>query len=78
MLTLAIVTQTNAIAPLAYEMAEFVSGQHSPMGDIRILPTDFELSVKPYSLIITKDRVLPPSAQLLYDLVLEESQHLMG
>ena len=77
-LTLAIVTQTNAIAPLAYEMAEFVSGQHSPMGDIRILPTDFELSVKPYSLINTNDRVLPPSAQLLYDLVLEESQNLTG
>lgn len=75
-LTLAIVTQTNAIAPLAYEMAQFVSGQHSPMGDIRILPTEFELSVKPYSLIVTKDRALPPSAQLLYDLVLEESRNL--
>ncbi|WP_288431604.1 LysR family transcriptional regulator [uncultured Agrobacterium sp.] len=72
-LTLAIVSKTHAIAPLAYEMAEFLSGQHSPMGDIRILPTDFELSVKPYSLLTAKDRVLPPSAQLLYDLVLEES-----
>ena len=75
-LTLAIVTQTNAIAPLAYEMAEFVSGQYSPMGDIRILPTEFELNVKPYSLVVTKDRALPPSAQLLYDLVLAESQML--
>ncbi len=74
MLTLAIVSTTHAIAPLALEMAEFLSGQHSPMGDIRILPTEFELSVKPFSLLTVKDRVLPPSAQLLYDLVLEESR----
>lgn len=73
-LTLAIVSTTHAIAPLALEMAEFLSGQHSPMGDIRILPTEFELSVKPFSLLTVKDRVLPPSAQLLYDLVLEESR----
>jgi DNA-binding transcriptional LysR family regulator len=77
-LTLAIICQTNAIAPLAYDMAEFVSGQHSPVGDIRILPTEFELNVRPYSLITTKDRALPPSAKLLYDLVLEESRRLPG
>lgn len=72
-LTLAIISKTQAIAPLALEMAQFLSGQHSPMGDIRILPTEFELNVRPYSLLTAKDRMLPPSAQLLYDLVLEES-----
>jgi DNA-binding transcriptional LysR family regulator len=75
-LTLAIVCKTNAIAPLAYDMAEFVAGQSSQVGEIRILPTDFELNLKPYSLITAKDRALPPSAQLLYDLVLEESRNV--
>jgi hypothetical protein len=57
-------------------MAEFVAGQSSQVGEIRILPTDFELNLKPYSLITAKDRALPPSAQLLYDLVLEESRNV--
>lgn len=77
-LTLAIVCNTNAIAPLAFDMAEFITLHGSRSGDIRILPTEFELTVKPYSLITARDRALPPSAQLLYDLVLEESRTLTG
>lgn len=77
-LTLAIICSTDAIAPLSYDMAVFVAQNGTRVGDIRILPTEFELNVKPYSLITAKDRALPPSAQLLYDLVLEESRKLTG
>ena len=75
-LTLALVCNTDAIAPIAQDMAEFVAGQRADIGRTRILPTDFELVVKPYSIITTKGRVLPPSARLLYDLVLDESRKL--
>lgn len=77
-LTLALVCNTDAIAPIAQDMAEFVTGQQADIGRTRILPTDFELVVKPYSIITTKGRVLPPSARLLYDLVLDESRKLTG
>ncbi|MNL61264.1 hypothetical protein D3C87_1851700 [compost metagenome] len=77
-LTLALICNTDAIAPIAQDMAEFVAGQQADIGRTRILPTDFELVVKPYSIITTKGRVLPPSARLLYDLVLDESRKLTG
>ncbi|NWJ26893.1 LysR family transcriptional regulator [Rhizobium sp. RM] len=75
-LTLALVCNTNAIAPIALDMAEFVAAQQAQIGKTRVLPTEFDLNVKPYSIITTKGRVLPPSARLLYDLVLEESRKL--
>ncbi len=78
LLTLALICNTDAIAPIAQDMAEFVAGQQADIGRTRILPTDFELVVKPYSIITTKGRVLPPSARLLYDLVLDESRKLTG
>ncbi len=76
LLTLAVVCNTDAIAPVALDMAQFVSGQSSHAGEIRVLQTDFEINVKPYGLITTRERALPPSARLLYDMIHAESRAL--
>lgn len=76
LLTAAVICNTDAIAPVALDMAEFLSGQSSNAGDICILPIDFAINVKPYSLISARERALPPSARLFYDMILEESIRL--
>jgi DNA-binding transcriptional LysR family regulator len=76
LLTLAVVCKTDAIAPVALDMAQFMCGQGSQAGEACILPIDFDIEVKPYSLITARERALPPSARLLYDMILEESRNL--
>lgn len=77
-LTLAVVCKTDAIAPIARDMADFICGQSSQAGEARILPIDFAIDVKPYSLITARERALPPSARLLYDIILEESRTMLA
>lgn len=76
LLTLAIVCKTDAITPVALDMAQFMCGQSSQAGESCILPIDFEIDVKPYSLITARERAMPPSARLLHDMILEESRTL--
>ncbi|MCQ4631169.1 LysR family transcriptional regulator [Shinella sp. CPCC 100929] len=76
LLTTAIVCGSNAIAPVARDMAVFIADVGAQAGDVRILNTDFEIDIKPYSLISVKGRALPPSAKLLYDLILQRSRML--
>ncbi len=76
LLTCAIICQTDAIAPIAIDVAQFLAAQQSRAADVRILPIDFDINVRPYSLITAKERALPPSARLLYDMVLAESRKL--
>ncbi|RUM23184.1 LysR family transcriptional regulator [Rhizobium vallis] len=73
LLTCAIVCETDAIAPIAIDVAQFLASQSSNASDVRMLPIDFDINVKPYSLITARERALPPSARLLYDIILEES-----
>ncbi|MBO9098425.1 MULTISPECIES: LysR family transcriptional regulator [unclassified Rhizobium] len=73
-LTLAVVCKTDAISPIARDMADFICGQSSQAGEACILPIDFAIDVKPYSLITARERALPPSALLLYDMILQESR----
>ncbi|KQS84762.1 MULTISPECIES: LysR family transcriptional regulator [unclassified Rhizobium] len=72
-LTISIVRNTNAIAPVARDVAALVAGKGGQSGEIRILPTDFNIKIRPYSLITARGRALPPSAKLLYDLILKQS-----
>ena len=74
LLTTAIVCGSNAIAPVARDMANFVADVGAQAGEIVILDTDFEIDIKPYSLISVKGRALPPSAKLLYDLIWQRSR----
>ncbi|MBY5814313.1 LysR family transcriptional regulator [Rhizobium leguminosarum] len=78
LLTCAIVCETDAIAPVAVDVAQFLASQGSNASDVRMLPIDFDINVKPYSMITAKERALPPSARLLYDIILEESRKQAG
>ncbi|MBY5334352.1 LysR family transcriptional regulator [Rhizobium leguminosarum] len=78
LLTCAIICETDAIAPVAVDVAQFLASQGSNASDVRMLPIDFDINVKPYSMITARERALPPSARLLYDIILEESQKQAG
>ena len=66
LLTLVMVAQSDAIAPVSVQVANFISSEAGLAGAIEILPIDFDIVVQPYSLITAKNRMLSPSAQLLY------------
>lgn len=72
-LTVSIVRHTNAIAPVARDVANLIATNGGQAGEIRILPTNFNIKIRPYSLITARGRALPPSAKLLYDLILKQS-----
>ncbi|MBY5585237.1 LysR family transcriptional regulator [Rhizobium leguminosarum] len=78
LLTCAIICETDAIAPVAVDVAQFLASQGSNASDVRMLPIDFDINVKPYSMITARERALPPSARLLYDIILEESRKRAG
>lgn len=78
LLTCAIICETDAIAPVAVDVAQFLASQGSKASDVRMLPIDFDINVKPYSMITARERALPPSARLLYDIILEESRKQAG
>ncbi|MGO6720945.1 LysR family transcriptional regulator [Rhizobium ruizarguesonis] len=78
LLTCAIICETDAIAPVAVDVAQFLASQGSNASDVSMLPTDFDINVKPYSMITARERALPPSARLLYDIILEESRKQAG
>lgn len=73
LLTMALISESDAIAPISLEVAEFLSSQSSRMGEIAILDTAFEIVLQPFSLITARGRELPPSAKLLHDLIVEEA-----
>ena len=73
LLTLVVVGQTDAIAPIARDVADFLVGSEGLAGAVAILPIDFDIHVAPFSLILAGNRSLSPTAQLLYDLILQEA-----
>jgi DNA-binding transcriptional LysR family regulator len=72
LLTLVMVAQSDAIAPVAVEMAKFVKGEDGLGGSLEVLPIAFDIDVQPYSLIMARNRALSPAAKLLYDHILQE------
>lgn len=66
LLTLVMITQSDAIAPVSVEVANFIRGEHGLAGAIDVLPTDFDIVVQPYSLITVRNRMLSPAALMLY------------
>jgi DNA-binding transcriptional LysR family regulator len=72
LLTLVMIAQSDAIAPIALEVAKFIRSDEGLNGAIEILPIPFEINVQPYSMIRTRNRALSASAQLLYDYILRE------
>jgi molybdate transport repressor ModE-like protein len=72
LLTMALVTGSDAVAPIAEEVANFIASHSSRAGEISILRTNFDIMLQPYNLITARGRALPPSAKLLHDLILDE------
>jgi DNA-binding transcriptional LysR family regulator len=72
LLTLVMVAQSDAIAPIAVEMAKFVNAEDGLDGSLEVLPIAFDIDVQPYSLIMARNRALSPAAKLLYDHILQE------
>ena len=72
LLTLVMVSQSEAIAPVSVQVAKFIQGADGLAGAIDVVPTDFDIEVRPYSLITMKQRVLSPAAKMLYDFILKE------
>lgn len=66
LLTLVMVAQSDAIAPISVEVASFIKGEGGLAGAIEVLPVDFEIVVQPYSLITLRNRPLSPAARMLY------------
>lgn len=72
LLTLVMVAQSDAIAPVALDMAKFINAGDGLAGAIEILPISFDIDVQPYSIITARNRALSPAAKLLYDHILDE------
>lgn len=72
LLTLVMVAQSDAIAPVALDVAKFVNAKDGLAGAIEILPISFDIDVQPYSLIMARNRALSPAAKILYDHILQE------
>ncbi len=72
LLTLVMIAQSDAIAPIAIDVARFINSRSGLAGSIDILPIPFEINVQPYSLIKVRDRTLSPTADMLYEQILRE------
>jgi len=66
--TLAVLNQTDAIAPLALPVVESFSG--NPSMPFVALPIDLGLTVTPFSMVTRSDTKLTPAAQRLADAIL--------
>lgn len=69
LMTLAMIGQSNAIAPIARSVGDFYSDSDGFGGRITTLPVAEDLNVSAYSLIRMKDKDLSPAAQLFYSAV---------
>src|SRR5690606_38462989 len=73
LLTLVMVAQSDAIAPVSVQVAKFIQSPEGLAGAIDIIPTEFDIEVRPYSLITVRNRVLSPAAKMLYDSILRQA-----
>ena len=72
LLTLVMVAQSDAIAPVSIQVAKFIQNPDGLAGAIDVVQTEFDIEVRPYSLITVKNRALSPAAKMLHDFILRE------
>ena len=70
LLTLALIQQSNAIAPLAHAVC--ASFTQAPDAPYRILPIELGIEVEPYGFIARTDTVLPPAASRVAQMLMGE------
>lgn len=78
LITMALIRQSDAVAPVARDVADFISDQAGFAPGIVALPTDFEIVAEPYAILSARGRALTPSARLVYDLILDEARRVAG
>lgn len=71
LLTLALVRQSNAIAPIATSVARAFAPQAGKGTSLAIIDTDMDLSVEMFSLLKPGKRLFTPSISAVYELVLK-------
>lgn len=76
LLTLALLQQSNAIAPLATAVADAFT--RAPDAPFAALPIDLGLVVEPYGLITRSNHRLPPVAQRLADMIVQQASPTDG
>lgn len=63
LLTLAIISETNAIAPVARSVGEFYARGSAPGGNIGLLDMADQIAVSPFSFVLPANEDLSPAAQ---------------
>lgn len=71
LLTIALLAQTDAIAPMSEEVVALLISEPVAAGFVR-LPLDAEIQVSPYYIVTAKARTLSPTAHRLRNLVARE------
>ncbi len=69
LLTLAYISRSNAIAPVAKAAADFYGGEEGLNARIVELPMDEYIMVEPYGLVRHDHRVLSPASQVVFDMI---------
>lgn len=74
MMTLGIISQSNAIAPVARSVADFYGNFNNGQSESSIsqLPIAKDLHVSDYSLISFAEKELSPASKVLYDMMIEQ------
>lgn len=62
LLTLAIISETNAVAPVARSVGEFYSKRNALGSNIKLLDVTNRIEVSPFSFVLLADRELSPAA----------------
>lgn len=76
LMTLALISQSNAIAPIARAVGSFFGGAEGMDGRIAVLPVAQDLSVSPYSILTLGGRKLSPASQVVYDQIERKAANL--
>lgn len=76
LMTLALVSQTDAIAPVARSVIDHCGGDSRLAGRVALLPLALDLSVSVYSLLRIKGRALPPAAGVVFEMIVERARAL--
>lgn len=69
LLTLAIISDTNAVAPVARSVGEFYAANSALGGNIRLLDVAQDMAVSPYSLVRREGDALSPPAARVFAMV---------
>ncbi|MDD7970923.1 LysR family transcriptional regulator [Roseinatronobacter alkalisoli] len=75
LLTLGIISETNAIAPVARSVAEFYSRRSGLGGNIALLDMVDEIAISPYSIVLPSGTELSPAARRVLSALELQPEH---